>query len=630
MQRILLLFIFLCPLILRAQETDVQPDTADTVPIEVDYADSWTFSLEDTSQVQRLIGDVQLRKDTIFIWCDSAYLRDDNYLRAMGRIALQQGDSIRIFADSMVYFNGLAQLFGDVILENKGQKLFTDRLDYRTDTQIGSFFSGGILVNGQSRLSSKKGYYYVESQQMFFKDSVQVKDPRMALRSDTLGYNMDTEEVTFFGPTRMQSEDSLQLYTERGYYIIATEEAKFWQRAQFAKEEQQAQADTIRYSGESGQYILDGDAWFRDGEQYAEADKIEYFESTGKTVLQGNAFVRDSEQEVEAPVIRFNRESGNYKTEGKTFLSDPPNLLTADKLDYDQEKEVGFAIGHVVWSDTSADLSVFCDQAEYQRETGYLKASGGQWGRPYLRTLVDGDSLFMAADTLYSTTPDSTDGEPNRVLTAFPDVRLYKSDLQGLCDSLVYRASDSLFYLFTEPVLWSDTSQFTADTMTIRMKNQELDKIFLKNKALILNSPDLRFFNQIQGREIDAYFEDSELRRMDVSGNAISVYYALDDEDAYMGVNKVLCSEMNVFFGNNRVDRIHFLVEPKGEFLPMEGTNHEGLKLKGFNWETRARPDSFEDLFRPASASPLPELPEIPDEKTESIPAFTSDSRDSG
>ncbi len=614
MYRLLLLVCLVAiPLIHYGQQAE-PVDTSDTVPIEVDYADSWTFSIEDTSQIQRLVGDVQLRKDTVFIWCDSAYLRNENYLRAMGRIALQQGDSVKIFADSMVYFNGLAQLFGDVILEDRAKQLFTERLDYRTDTKVGSYFTGGLLVNGDSKLSSKKGYYYVNAQEMFFKDSVLVEDPRIRLRSDTLGYGMETEIVRFFGPTRIQSGDSLQLYTERGFYDIASEEASFWQNAQFANPDQQASADTINYLGLIEKYDLIGNAWFRDQGRYAKADKIIYQAQSGMTTLEGNAFVQDSVQQVEAPLIQFNRESGNYQTKGRTYFSDPPNLLFADQLDYDEDSEFGYATGNVIWTDTSADLSVFCERADYKRSTGYLKASGGQFGRPFLKTIVDEDSLFLAADTLYSVVSDTIGGQPNRLLVAYPDVRLFKSDMQGLCDSLIYSSRDSLFHLYKEPIIWSDTSQFTADTMTILMRNQQIDQIFLKNRALILNSPDLRFFNQIQGREIDAFFVENELRKMEVSGNAISVYYALDDSDAYVGVNKVLCSEMNVFFGSNRVERIHFLAEPKGEFLPMGTTDHENLKLEGYNWGVRTRPATFQDLFTIPLQLPKPEsTDEIPD-----------------
>ncbi|NJK82585.1 MAG: hypothetical protein HC912_01010 [Saprospiraceae bacterium] len=142
-----------------------------------------------------------------------------------------------------------------------------------------------------------------------------------------------------------------------------------------------------------------------------------------------------------------------------------------------------------------------------------------------------------------------------RILVAYPDVRIFKSDLQAICDSLTYSTRDSIFRFFENPLIWSDTSQFSADTIRLVLKDEKIDRIFLLDESFIINSPDEKYFNQIKGKNIVATFAESELRKMQVEGNAESVYYAIDATQAYVGVNKAICSEMLLYFGNNKIEK---------------------------------------------------------------------------
>jgi hypothetical protein len=190
------------------------------------------------------------------------------------------------------------------------------------------------------------------------------------------------------------------------------------------------------------------------------------------------------------------------------------------------------------------------------------------------------------------------------MLIAFPDVRVFKSDLQAICDSLIYSTKDSIFRFFEQPVIWSDTSQFLADTIQMSLKNKKIDRIFLTNKSFILNSPDQIYFNQIKGKNIIAYFQEGNLRRMEVEGNAESVYYALDEAKAYVGVNKTVCSRMVLLFGDNEVEKIKFYTQPTAKLEPMQQADHNALKLEGFNWVIEKRPLSVQDLLKPRLIQP--------------------------
>ena len=573
-------------------------DTIGKQKIDVDHADLFEYQQKDTTIIQKLNGNVELRQDSVFMYCDTAIIINSIDLTAQGNVIIQQGDSVNIFSDSLVY-NGdtkIADLFGDVILVNGNQRLFTNKLRYDLNTKIATYQEGATLTNDSTQLTSKRGYYYVDQQAAFFKDSVVVVDPQFSLRSDTLEFDVESKTVFFLGPTLISS-DSSKIYCEAGFYDTENKLAEFQENAQYVKGEQIAEAEIIRYDGSSNIYTLEGNARFEENDRKAFADSIEYDEKNDKTTLIGNASYKDEQQNIKADEIVYDAKKEIYSTRGRSVISDPPQILEADQVDYSEEKGLGIAIGNVVWRDTSANLTIRCGTADYNRKTNYLKASGGERGRPLLISEVDEDFLFMAADTLLSIKEDSLAADSVRVLLAYNDVRVFKSNLQAIADSLSYASADSIFRFFYNPIVWSDTSQFYADTIDMEMTQEKLNKINLLNDAFIINSPDEVFFNQVKGKNIYASFQDNELRKMDVQGNAESVYYAIDEKGAYVGVNETICSDMILLFGNNQGEQIKFLAQPQATMHPMKQVDHEVLKIKGFNWEIKLRPMNIDALF---------------------------------
>lgn len=578
--------------------------TKDTVQqVIIDHADSIELIQTNVDFIRKLLGSVELRQDSIYMYCDSAIISNKNQVLAGGNVIIQQGDSLNVFADSLNYDGQqkLSTLYSDVVLETNGQQLFTDELNYDLNTKIATYYTGALLTNGTTQLTSKRGYFYTDIDEAYFKDSVVIVDPEFSLRADTLKFNTKTQVATFLGPTLI-ANDSVRIYCEAGYYDTENEIAEFRERARFVNGDQLATAKVIQYDGTKEQYVLAGEANFTENDRQATADTILYDEQTAEVILVGDAVYQDSTQYIEAESIVYNRDKEIYKTTGRSYISNPPQILEADKVDYDNDEGLGLAFGNVIWQDTSQNLTIVCEAAAYNRTTDYIKASGG---RPLLITKIEEDSLYLAADTLFgigrqdTIVIDSvtTQIDTNRLLLAFPDVRIFKTDLQAVCDSLSYSTQDSIFRFFKKPVVWSDTSQFVADTINMQLKNQQLDRIYLLQNSLIINSPDERFFNQIKGRNVVARFDSSEIRRMDVEGSAETIYYAQDESKAYVGVNKTVSSEMRLYFRDNNVQRIKFFGQSTANLIPMEQADHEALKLPGFRWIVDRRPLSIEDLF---------------------------------
>ncbi|MBK8563432.1 MAG: hypothetical protein IPN76_08805 [Saprospiraceae bacterium] len=661
--------------------------------INILFSDEFSFNIIGIDTLKKLNGNVELNQDDIYLFCDSAIILNSIRVAAKGNFILQHGDSTTIFSDSALYQadKRIADLFVDVSLVRGNQKLFTDHLVYDANTKIARYTTGATLTDDSTYLTSVKGYYHTDTDEIFFREKVVVESPDFTLRTDTLKFFADVKTVVFVAPTLIL-QDTAKIYTEGGFYNIPNKKGSFNKNPQYLKGDQKAWARRMEYDGFKEEITLIGNAHFEDSTTNATADRIVYNERTGVTILQGNAHIVDDERNITGDTVTYDSKKGTYATRGRSHIVDGAQILDADQVDYDKEREVGIAKGNVILQDTTEKITLVAAFAEHSKSKNYFKASGGKYGRPLLIRQIDGDSIFISADTLLSFEPvdtlaaskkDSILATPNdsilvknevpavsqkadkqpvrppskqqepaipqklfeiplednkpekdslqtpptplpdslktdsiaavthpkseirnpksedaRIILAYHDVRIFKSDLQALCDSLSYSSVDSMFRLFDQPIIWSDTSQFTADTVNIQLANDKIDRIFLRQNSFIVNSPDEFFFNQIKGKHSVAMFDSSELRRVRVEGNAESVYYALDDNKAYIGVNKTVCSEMMILFGNNEVEGIKFYTQPKATLFPMAKADHEGLKMPGFSWQIERRPTGVEDLLK--------------------------------
>lgn len=567
--------------------------------VKIDHADLFEYINEPGKQIQKMTGHVALSQDSVYMYCDTATIENRDDVFALGQVIIQQGDSINVFSDSLFY-NAISQkadLYGEVILNTGEKSLFTDYLQYDLSTKLGTYTQGALLTDGETQLRSKRGYYYVDEHKIYFKDSVVVLGPDFSLKADTLIFDTDTHIVDFAGPTLMVNGEN-KVYCEAGFYDTENNLGVFREQAQFMNGEQKGRADEITYDGQNREYILTGNAMYEKESRLAKGDVIRYDAANDQVYLMGNAYFRDSTRLIVADTILYDSAKETYSTRGQAVIHDEEKILKAEQIDFDEETGMGIAHGGVVWQDTVANMSILCRDAVYRKEDNYLKASGGEYGRPMMVSLIDGDSLYIAADTLYSyELTDSISENKTSILLGYHDVRLFKSNLQAVCDSMVYHSADSLFHFYDDPIMWSDTSQFIADTMSMRLSNNSLEKVFLRRDAFILNSPDEIYFNQIKGKDITASFDSSELKKMYVIGNAETIYYALDEAGKYVGVNSTQCSEMELYFDHNSVEKIKFFAQPQSELLPMDKVDHEKIKLKGFSWETDRRPKSVMDLF---------------------------------
>lgn len=541
-----------------------------------------------------LTGNVMLKQGDKYFYSSRAIKRPDNTIGAAGVVKIKQNDSLEIFADSLFYDGNLKKswLYNKVSLSDGRAILFTPQMEYDMDAKVATYNNGGSLIKDKAKLTSQRCTYFVDSSMAYFKGDVKLNHPDCKLFADTLAYNTDKEVAYFIGPTRILREEKT-LTCGAGYYDTKLKYAQFDKDPKYFGKQDTAYARQIIYDGKMEAYYLIGDAHFKDSTRTIDADKIIYQakNKTYSTVGRSTIKTKGSNRVILADKTDRDEQSGVSFATGRVVIYDSTNVLNTDTLIYNEKTNWGKARGNVVWRDTVSGNGIICGAANYNDSTGYLKA----YMAPIMTSIVDGDTLWLAADTIHSYKDHPKDSIKH--VKAYNHVRFFKSDFQGRCDSLFYSDRDSIFHLFNKPILWADTTQLTSDTMMIYLKDKSVSLVKLLNGSFIVNAPDEGFYNQVKGDDINVYFEKKQIRVMNVFTEGESIYYAQDDAKAYVGVKKVLCEDMKVLFGDNQVDKILYYDKPTGAFYPMGQVDHKSMRLNGFVWKPELKPKSKEEIF---------------------------------
>lgn len=323
-------------------------------------------------------------------------------------------------------------------------------------------------------------------------------------------------------------------------------------------------------------------------------------------------------------VIYGNR--GNFNTitkqailldKSKIEMNEGSRILIGDSIVYDKDANLGKAYGNIFLQDTIQDIILKGHYGFYDANTDYAFATDSA----ELINYSKGDSLFLHADILevFKTTPstvmklqktiyndsvfyDSVKVEQNNFLfKAYNNVRFFKSDLQGVCDSLVFNTTDSLIKMFKQPILWNEGNQLTGDTISIRVNNNSVDWLYVKNNAFSIEQKDSIHYNQLKSRNLTINFEDGKPREIFAEGNVENITYPEEKNgDLSLLQNLLTSSFLQVWIANNTFEKMKAWPSPTGKTTPFSLIQPQDLRLEHFKWYDYLRPIDKKDIFRDA------------------------------
>ncbi len=580
--------ILLLPITLVAQK-----DTTKN-KILVIHSEYLNFETANNIEYQYLRQEVVIRHKKTYLFCDSAIIVGLK-VRAVGHVRIVEGDSLQIFGDTLNYDGATlkAELINNVSLLHHDKQLFTQQLNYDLKKRIASYANNGVLVSSETRMKSKKAYYDAKSEKAFFKDSVNIiLNNGMNVQSDTMEFDSKKNMVNFLAPTTIK-RDGLKIYCEKGYHDVTNKKSYFEDHPIYKNTNEEAEARIIISDELHKITSLYENARIADSISVAIGDTIIINDSTNTVTIKGHGVYRDKEREIRGSKIFYNRKDKSVQVEGKTELVEGKQIILAEKIDYKGSDDIGYAYGNVVVRDTQSGWEIHSDTFTYNKKTKSFTPVGS---RKYISTPMDNDTLYLTAEIIYS--QEIIEGlDTFQTMTAYKDVRIWSKKIRGLCDSLYFNGMDSVFMMYYNPVLWSDTTQFVGDTMLMYLKDRALDQIHLLQKAFILTENATMLIDQIKGRNIFSYFLNKKINYSDIVGNAESIYFINEEGKGVLGMNYIKCSKMRIdFFEDEKINQIHFYNQPDGNMIPTaEGKNK---RLEGFHIRTSEQPRTFEDLFK--------------------------------
>ncbi|MDR2858838.1 MAG: hypothetical protein LBV64_00375 [Mediterranea sp.] len=456
-------------------------------------------------------------------------------------------------------------LIGSVKLRHDSMYMYCDSaLVYEKTNSIEAFSNVRMEQGDTLFIYADYLYYDGMSQLAMLRNNVKMINRNTELTTDSLNYDRVCNLGYYFKGGMLTDEENV-LTSDWGEYSPATKFAVFNHQVQLANPRFTLTSDTLKYNTQSKEVTILGPS----------------------NIISDNNHIY-SERGV------YNTSSDQAELLDRSILTNEGKQLTGDSVFYDRSAGYGEAFNNVQMNDTVNKSMLTGNYCFYNERMGKAFATDRAVAIDYSQ----GDSLFVHADTLRMDTYYQKTDSMYRIIQAYHKARIYRSDVQGVCDSLVFNSKDSCLTMYYDPVLWNGAQQLLGEEIKMYMNDSTIDWAHIINQALTVEQKDSIHYNQISGKEIKAYFEDKDLRRINVISNVRMVFYPEDEKDNTMiSMNTAETSLLNMYIKNRKMEKVVMSPKSNGILYPMDQIPPDKLRLPAYAWFDYLRPLNKEDIF---------------------------------
>lgn len=639
----------------------------------LENADSLFRPPMDSEEKQIVKGSVVFRQGGMWMYCDSAYyFPERNSLDAFGHVEMRQGDTLFVYADKLFYDGGQRKAIltagpsrQEVILKDPEVTLTTDSLDYDMNVEKGWYTRGGKLQDEINVLTSVYGEYSPATKLARFENDVVLVNTKDGYKmfTEELGYNTGTHIATINTETRIEGANDT-IFTTAGHYNTQTDNAILTARSRILHRDSSMnvvtlEGDSIIYDKATRQSKA---FMFRD---HAKNPRPMVLTDTARkmTLVGGYGEYDDSLRRAfstEYPLLMEYSQKDTLFLRADTILTSirveyvwPDSLAkalsaaTRTRLrSYDSPEEIAgdFIIG------ISAIPANFNKPGQQGKLIGFtddffkrleaLKKEQEKAAKPKVEETMpvpdkskednitaypdskvavdsvgktDSVKIVTAGPRLDRLGRDSTYMVPKdyHAARAIGRARFFRQDLQGVADTMIYQEYDSMLYLIRKPIVWSDQKQVYGDKINVHFNDSTVDRADLPEKGFLAEYIDEDFYNQLAGKKMTAYFENDELRRLNVEGNVETIFLPMENDSTYNKMVNVESSFLTIDMKDRTLDRLKFWPETTGTLYPLYLVKSSQQYLQGFKWFEPLRPkrEWYGDRWKW-----MDELGEVPEE----------------
>ena len=453
--------------------------------------------------------------------------------------------------------------------------------------------------------------------------SVRLKHDSMYMFCDSALIFEKINSVEAFGNVRMEQGDTLFIYGDYLYYDGMSQLAILRENVRMINRKTELTTDSLNYdrlynlgyyfeggtltdeenvlTSEWGEYspttklaVFNHDVKLVNPKFVLTSDTLKYSTETKVATILGPSDIVSEQNHIYSERGVYNTITEQAELLDRSILTNEGKKLTGDSLFYDRKLGYGEAFDNVQMNDTVNRNMLTGDYCFYNELTGNAVATQRAMAVDYSQ----GDSLFMHADTLRLITYHLNTDSMYREMRAYHKVRAYRTDVQAVCDSLVYNSKDSCMTMYTDPILWHGKQQLLGEEIKVYMNDSTIDWAHIIRQALMVEKMDSIHYNQVSGKEMKAFFIDGDMRRVEVNGNVLVVYYPVEEKDSSLiMMNYSEGGLLKMYLKDRKMERGVFVGKTTGTAYPLDQIPAEKSKLPSFVWFDYIRPKNKEDIF---------------------------------
>ena len=455
-------------------------------------------------------------------------------------------------------------LVGNVSFRHDSIYMFCDSACFYEKTNSLEAFHNVKFVQGDTLFLYGDYLFYDGNTQLAqVRNNVRMENRTTTLTTDSLNYDRIANLGYFFDGGTLMDEENV-LTSDWGEYSPATKMSVFNYEVKLVNPQFTLTSDTLRYNTDT---------------------KI--------ASIVGPSDIDSDENHIYSELGFYYTQQGQAELLERSVLTNNGKRMTGDSLFYDRNRGIGEAFQNVEFVDTISKNMLTGDYCFYNQLTGYAFATD----RAVATDFSQGDSLFIHADTLQLYTFHVNTDSVYREARAYHKVRFYRTDIQGVCDSLVFSSKDSCLTLYQDPILWNGKQQLLGEEIMVYMNDSTIDWAHIQNQALSVEQVDSLNYNQVSGKDMKAYFEGGEMKQVDVDGSVRLIYYPMEKDSTLLGMNCSETSKLSMFLENRKLKKLAMSPKSNGTLYPMTQIPPAKMKLDNFAWFDNVRPLNKADIF---------------------------------
>lgn len=483
----------------------------------------------------------------------------------------------------------LITLAGKAIVKQGNSTIYADSIAVNQGTGIAECF-GNVHINDADSVHTYAQYlkYIGQERVAYLKKNVKLTDGKGTLVTDDMIYNISTGVGSYSNGGKVVNGSTVLTSTDATYFTD-TKDVFFKKYVHLTDPQYDIKADSLRYNTirKEAYFIAPTRIVNNDGSVINTKNGI-YNLETGQAEFFDRTSMADSNFSVTGGRLAYDKKSGILQVQDKGKIVDSVNnvIMLGDEL-YLNKKENSFL------GTRKPVMIIYRDNDSTYITADTLFSGIRNYDTATKSTVIERDTLNKTIAVSTSHTQDTI-----RYFLAFHHVKIYNDSLQAVSDSLYYSTEDSVFRMFQNPVCWNGNNQVSGDTMYLFTKNQKPEQLYVFYNSMVIAKENDQMFNQITGRTLNGYFIDGNIDHVRVKGSpAESIYFPIDDDSAYVGMNRSSGDVIDIYFINKELNKIKFINAVDGTLYPLRQIPADSKFLKGFNWQDARRPKNKLDIF---------------------------------